>query len=81
VFRSYAFPYMDRPNLTVLSRAMVTCLILEGKRATGVEIAYGDKTHRIGAGFEVLWVRCTRPSCSCNQGLAIKLSCNVLGYC
>jgi choline dehydrogenase-like flavoprotein len=54
VFRSYIFPYMDRPNLTVLSRAMVTCLIFEGKRATGVEIAYGDKTHRIGAGLEVI---------------------------
>lgn len=54
VFRSYTFPYMDRPNLTVLSRAMVTCLIFAGKRTTGVEIAYGDKTHRIGAGVEVV---------------------------
>ena len=54
VFRSYIFPYMDRPNLTVLSRAMVTCLIFKGKRATGVEIAYDNKTHRIGAGFEVI---------------------------
>jgi choline dehydrogenase len=54
VFRSYIFPYMDRPNLTVLSRAMVTCLIFKGKRATGVEIAYDNKTHRIGAGFDVI---------------------------
>ena len=33
---------------------MVTCLILEGKRATGVEITCSDKTHRIGAGLEVI---------------------------
>src|SRR5262249_27767186 len=38
VFRSYAFPFMDRPNLTVLTNALVTKLILERKRAAGVEI-------------------------------------------
>jgi choline dehydrogenase len=37
VFRTYGFPYMDRPNLTVLTRALVTKLTLEGKRTTGVE--------------------------------------------
>ena len=52
VFRSYAFPYMDRPNLTVLTHALVTRLTFEGKRATGVEISYEGKTHRIGAGLE-----------------------------
>jgi len=40
VFRSYVFPYMDRPNLTVLTHALVTKLTLEGKRATGVEIKF-----------------------------------------
>src|SRR6266436_10427075 len=35
VFRTYTFPYMDRPNLTVLTNAMVTKLTLSGKRATG----------------------------------------------
>src|SRR5260370_21013784 len=54
VFRTYTYPYMDRRNLTVLSRAMVTRLIYEGKRVSGVEIVYGDKTHRIGAGVEVI---------------------------
>src|SRR6267378_5619019 len=34
VFRSYTFPYMDRPNLTVLTHALVTRITLEGKRAT-----------------------------------------------
>jgi choline dehydrogenase len=54
VFRSYTFPYMDRPNLTVLTQAMVTRLIIEGKRTTGVEIANDGKVVRVGAGFEVV---------------------------
>jgi choline dehydrogenase len=54
VFRTYAFPYMDRPNLTVLTHALVTKLILERKRVTGVEIAYEGKIQRINAGLEVI---------------------------
>jgi choline dehydrogenase len=54
VFRSYVFPYMDRENLTVLTNALVTRVTFEGKRATGVEIAYGGKIHRIGAASEVV---------------------------
>ena len=44
VFRSYVFPYMDRPNLTVLTNALVTRLTFEGKRVTGVEISRAGKT-------------------------------------
>ena len=54
VFRAYVFPYMDRPNLTVLTHAVVTRLTFDGKRATGVEITYDGKTHRIEAGIEVI---------------------------
>jgi len=54
VFRTYAFPYMDRPNLTVLTHALVTKLTLEGKRATGVEVALDGKIQRITAGLEVV---------------------------
>jgi choline dehydrogenase len=54
VFRSYVFPYMDRPNLTVLTHALVTKLTLKGKRATGVEFALDGKIQRITAGFEVV---------------------------
>jgi choline dehydrogenase len=54
VFRSYTFPYMDRPNLTVLTHALVTRITFEGKRATGVECIYSGKTHRISAGREVV---------------------------
>ena len=54
VFRTYAFPYMDRPNLTVLTRALVTRIILDRKRAIGVEIEYQGKIHRINAGLEAV---------------------------
>lgn len=54
VFRSYVFPYMDQPNLTVLTDALVTRLSFEGKRATGVEISYDGNTHRVRAGLEVV---------------------------
>jgi choline dehydrogenase-like flavoprotein len=54
VFRSYTFPYMDRPNLTVLTQAIVTRLTLEGKRAIGVEVAHDGKVLRIGATLEVV---------------------------
>src|SRR3984893_5039365 len=54
VFRSYSFPYMDRPNLTVLTHALVTRITFEGKRATGVECIYNGNTHRLHAGLEVV---------------------------
>src|SRR6195256_4185654 len=54
VFRSYTYPYMDRPNLTVLTHALVTRITFAGKRATGVECIYNGKTHRISAGHEVV---------------------------
>ena len=54
VFHSYVFPYMDRPNLTVLTHALVTKIIVEKKRATGVEFARNGKAQRIHAGGEVV---------------------------
>jgi len=35
--RAYLHPVMDRPNLTVKTRAFVTKILFEGKRAVGVE--------------------------------------------
>src|ERR1700722_13547175 len=54
VFRTYVFPYMDRPNLTVLTHALITKLTFKGKRATGVEIAFDGKIQRITAGLEIV---------------------------
>ena len=54
VFRTYAFPYMDRPNLTVLTDALVNKVILDKNRAIGVEMEYGGKIQRIDAGLEAV---------------------------
>jgi len=54
IFRAYTFPYMDRPNLSVLSQTLVTRVTMEGKKATGVEILYEGTGHRIHAGREVI---------------------------
>ena len=54
IFRSYVYPFMDRPNLTVLTNALVARLTFRGKRATGVEILYEGATYRIGAAVEVV---------------------------
>jgi choline dehydrogenase len=54
VFRAYTFPYVDRPNLTVLTKALVWRLTFEGKQATGVEFVSNGELHRVGAGREVV---------------------------
>ncbi|MDB5411001.1 MAG: oxidoreductase [Rhodospirillales bacterium] len=54
IFRAYVYPYMDRPNLTVRTRALVTRLRFEGKEVTGVEFLREGKLHRIGATREVV---------------------------
>jgi choline dehydrogenase len=54
IFRAYTFPYMDCPNLTVLTQALVTRVTIEGKKAAGVEVLYEGKVRRIRAGREVI---------------------------
>jgi choline dehydrogenase len=57
MFRSYVFPSMDRPNLTVLTSALVTRITFdpfERNRVTGVEFSHDGKIHRVSAGFEVV---------------------------
>jgi choline dehydrogenase len=54
IFRSYTYPYMDRPNLTVLTQALVMRVTFDGDRATGVEISYRGTTLDIGADAEVV---------------------------
>jgi choline dehydrogenase len=57
VFRSYVFPHLDSPNLTVLTGALVTRITFdeyERNRVTGVEFSHHDKIHRVGAGSEVV---------------------------
>lgn len=54
VFRSYTYPYMDRPNLTVLSNALVRRVLIDGNRATAVEVCYRDELRQFRAGAEVV---------------------------
>jgi choline dehydrogenase len=57
VFRSYVFPSMDRPNLTVLTGALVTRVTFDPyqrNRVTGVEFTHDGKIYRVGAGSEVV---------------------------
>jgi choline dehydrogenase-like flavoprotein len=54
IFRSYVYPYRNRANITVLTHALVSRVIFEGKRATGVEVIYEEKTHSINARYEVV---------------------------
>jgi choline dehydrogenase len=53
-FHSYVVPHLSRPNLTVLTHALVTRVVFEGKRAVGVEINHGRATKQIRANFEVV---------------------------
>jgi choline dehydrogenase-like flavoprotein len=54
IFRSYVYPYMDRPNLTVLPNSTVTRLTFAGRRVSGLEFAWHGKIHRVCAAFEVI---------------------------
>jgi len=54
VFRTYTFPLMDRLNLTVLTDALVTRVMLDGSRATGVELVHAGRAQRIDARLEVV---------------------------
>ncbi|GFG62933.1 choline dehydrogenase [Mycobacterium kubicae] len=54
VFRSYTYPYLDRPNLTVLPRAIVRRVVIRGNRAAGVEVRYRDEVRQFDADVEVV---------------------------
>jgi choline dehydrogenase len=44
--RAYLYPVRERPNLTVATRAFVTRILFDGKRATGVEFTRGTNSPR-----------------------------------
>lgn len=54
VYRSYIHPYRDRPNLTVVSGALVTKLVLDGITVRGVEFVHAGATYRADAGNDVV---------------------------
>ena len=52
--RAYLRPVRRRPNLTVLTRAFVTNLVMEGTRATGVGYRRNGQSRQVGAGEVIL---------------------------
>ena len=52
--RSYLRPAMRRPNLQVITNALVHRLVLDGKRAVGVEFSRGGAVERADASGEVI---------------------------
>ncbi|MCE1116769.1 MULTISPECIES: choline dehydrogenase [Pseudomonas] len=51
---AYLRPAMNRPNLTVVTHAMTRRILLDGKRAVGVEYDEGGQTHKVLCNREVL---------------------------
>jgi choline dehydrogenase len=54
IFRSYVYPLMARPNLTVLTGAHVTRVLFDGLRATKVEFDYHGKLLTAEADREIV---------------------------
>jgi len=54
IFRSYVYPLMAQPNITVLTRALVTRIRFDRQRAIGVELRYRGKTLRVDAAREII---------------------------
>ena len=52
--RAYLHPVMDRPNLSVLTRALVTRIVFEGRRAVGVEYASRGGSTQVARAGEVI---------------------------
>jgi choline dehydrogenase len=54
IFRSYVYPLMAQPNITVLTGALTTRIRFDRRRATGVEFQYAGKIIRAEATREVI---------------------------
>lgn len=54
LYRAYVQPIADRPNLTVLTEAVVRRVLFDGRRATGVEIERAGSISAIKASTEVV---------------------------
>lgn len=51
---AYLRPASKQPNLTILTNAVATRVLTEGKRATGVEVSYGGGLQQVRARREVV---------------------------
>lgn len=51
---AYLRPALERPNLTVITDALTTRVLVDGGRATGVRYEVGGRTQEVRAGREVI---------------------------
>lgn len=54
IFRAFAYPYLDRPNLTLLTHTQVNRVLIQDGRAFGVEVLRSGSLHRFKAAHEVI---------------------------
>lgn len=54
VFRSYTWPRMAQPNLTVLTNALVSTLLFDGARVVGVDVVLDGQPRQFRAAREVV---------------------------
>jgi choline dehydrogenase len=54
LYRAYLRPWLDRPNLTVLTGALLHRVVFDGYRATGVEFLHNGQVTTVGASSEVV---------------------------
>jgi choline dehydrogenase len=54
IYRSYVYPHLNRENLTVLTGALVSRLILSGSSVVGVEVIKDSRIQRFSAAKEVI---------------------------
>lgn len=52
--RAYLHPALGRPNLTVVTHALATRVLFEGRRARGLTYVRGGKTHRVQVDKELI---------------------------
>ncbi len=54
LYRAYVQPWLDRPNLTVLTEALVRRVVFKSRRAIGVEFLHKGQSITVGARAEVV---------------------------
>jgi choline dehydrogenase len=53
-FHAFLEPLVDRPNLKIITHALVTRLLFRGNRATGIEYFAGGSLEKLEAGSEII---------------------------
>jgi choline dehydrogenase len=52
--KAFLRPILDRPNLTVMTHALTRRLLVENRKAVGVELVANGESRRVGAGREIV---------------------------